>query len=163
MARGIIGVFGAGRLDKDDPLYSEARQCGRFIAEKGHIVLTGGLGGVMEAASRGAKEAHGITIGILPGDRYSTPANPYVDIPVYTGMGEARNVINVKSCNAAIAVAGEYGTLSEIALCLKTGCPLVLLSSWSFQPHASRIPPEAFALAESASDAVARALTMLRG
>ena len=162
MARGIIAIFGSGRILEKDPQYRLARQCGCLIAENGYILLTGGLGGIMEAASRGAKEANGLTIGILPGDRHSTPANPYVDIPIYTGMGEARNSINVKSCDAAIAIGGEYGTLSEIALCLKIGCPLVLLSSWSFQPHNGSTPGAAFTLSASAADAVARVMALLR-
>lgn len=158
----IIAVFGAGRVKEKDWQYDLARQCGRLIAENGHTLLTGGLGGVMEAASKGAKEANGITIGILPGERHSTPANPYIDIPIYTGMGEARNVINVKSCDAAIAVGGEYGTLSEIALALKTGCPIVLLSSWSFLPQTNDDKePEGYSLASSAAEAVSKILALL--
>ena len=88
----------------------------------------------MTAASMGAKEEGGITVGILPGTRKTTPANKYVDIAVYTGMGEARNAINTKSCMAAIAIGGEYGTLSEIALALKGGCPIILLNSWDIAP-----------------------------
>jgi uncharacterized protein (TIGR00725 family) len=130
--RKIIGVFGGGRVRETAPEWRAAYAVGRLIAIHDCILLTGGLGGVMAAASQGAKEAGGTTIGILPGDRTTSPPNPDVDIAVYTGMGEARNVINVKSCHAAIAVGGEYGTLSEIALALKTGCPIVLLDSWSF-------------------------------
>ena len=89
----------------------------------------------MNAASKGAKEEGGVTVGILPGTRQTTPANMYVDIAVYTGMGEARNAVNTKSCLAAIAIGGEYGTLSEIGLALKSGCPMVLLNSWSIKPY----------------------------
>lgn len=128
----IIGVFGGGNVREKTPEWQTAHEIGSLIAMHDCILLTGGLGGVMAAASRGAKEAGGTTIGILPGDRGTSPANPNVDIAIYTGMGEARNVINVKSCHAAIAIGGEYGTLSEIALALKTGCPIVLLDSWSF-------------------------------
>jgi uncharacterized protein (TIGR00725 family) len=128
----IIGVFGGGNVMETAPEWQAAYAIGRLIAMHDCILLTGGLGGVMAAASQGAKEAGGTTIGILPGDRRTSRPNPYVDIAVYTGMEEARNVINVKSCHAAIAVGGEYGTLSEIALALKTGCPIVLLDSWSF-------------------------------
>jgi len=130
--RKIIGVFGGGNVRETAPEWRAAHEIGRLIAMHDCILLTGGLGGVMAAASKGAKGAGGTTIAILPGDRNTSPANPHVDIAVYTGMGEARNVINVKSCHAAIAVGGEYGTLSEIALALKTGCPIVLLDSWSF-------------------------------
>ena len=128
----IIGVFGGGNVRQTAPEWRQAYEIGLLIAKHGCILLTGGLGGVMAAASQGAKEAGGITVGILPGDRRTSPPNTHVDIAVYTGMGEARNVINVKSCHAAIAVGGEYGTLSEIALALKTGCPIILLDSWSF-------------------------------
>ena len=115
----------------------------------------------MTAASIGAKEAGGLTIGVLPGTRKTSPANKYVDITIYTGMGEARNAINVKSCRAAIAIGGEYGTLSEIALALKGGCPIVLLNSWSIKPHGggqkhplllAETPEEAVSLAAAAAD-----------
>ena len=131
MAQRIIGVFGSGNIAENSPEWKAAEDAGRLIAKYKCIVLTGGLGGVMEAACKGAKKVGGTTVGILPGDRKTSPPNPFVDIVIYTGMGEARNVINVKSCDAAIAVGGEFGTLSEIALALKTGCPLVLLDSWS--------------------------------
>ncbi|MDA8164921.1 MAG: TIGR00725 family protein [Desulfobacteraceae bacterium] len=133
MRKKVIGVFGAGRLREDDPLWRQAEEVGQRLALAGCIVLTGGLGGVMAAASRGARAAGGLTIGILPGDRRrpGPHPNPDVDIAIFTGMDEARNVINVKTCDAAIAIGGEYGTLSEIALALKVGCPLVLLASWS--------------------------------
>ena len=111
-----------------------AEQVGRQISRRGAVLVCGGRGGVMEAACRGAKAEGGTTVGILPGmDRQE--ANAYVDIPVVTGLGEARNVINVKSCNAAIAIGGEHGTLSEIALALKGNYPVVLLNSWSIVPY----------------------------
>lgn len=135
MAKKVVGVFGGGRVAVEGREWQAAYEVGRLLAESGNVVLTGGLGGVMEAASKGAREAGGVTLGILPGDRNDSTPNRYVDIAVYTGMGEARNVINVKSCDAAIAIGGEYGTLSEIALALKGGCPLVLLDSWSFGRH----------------------------
>lgn len=163
MARKIIGVFGGGNVTESSPLYDTARVIGGLIVSHGHIVLTGGLGGIMEAASRGAREKGGTTIGILPGDRRTTPANRYIDIAVYTGMGEARNAINVKSCDAAIAIGGEYGTLSEIALALKSGCPLVLLSSWSLMPYGGREETLPTSItATSAHDAVEKALRNLR-
>jgi uncharacterized protein (TIGR00725 family) len=158
----IIGVFGAGNVREGSPPYVAAREIGGLVASRGHIVLTGGLGGVMEAASRGAMEKGGTTIGILPGDRQTTPANKYIDLAVYTGMGEARNVINVKSCDAAIAIGGEYGTLSEIALALKSGCPLVLLFSWRIMPYGDRETLPTAIPASSAQDAVDKALRNLR-
>ena len=96
----------------------------------------------MTAASKGAKDEGGITIGILPGTRKTTPANSYVDVAIYTGMGEARNAINTKTCTVAIAIGGEYGTLSEIALALKGGCPIILLNSWDIATkHKGAGPP----------------------
>jgi uncharacterized protein (TIGR00725 family) len=134
MQKKVIGVFGAGRLAASDPAWAMAVEVGRLIARADCVLLTGGLGGVMEAASKGAREAGGLTLGIIPSDRRTGPQpNPYIDLAVYTGMGEARNVINVKTCDAAIAIGGEYGTLSEIALALKIDCPLILFDSWSFE------------------------------
>jgi len=135
MPQKIIGVFGAGNVTEGDAVYQTAEKVGWMLAQKGFVLLTGGLGGVMTAAGKGAKEGGGMTVGILPGTRQTSPANRYVDIAIYTGMGEARNVINVKSCQAAIAIGGEYGTLSEIALALKGGCPIILLNSWSLASH----------------------------
>ena len=157
MARKMIGIFGAGNVGDADNEWQVALSIGRMLAQRGFIVLTGGLGGVMEAASKGAREAGGTTVGILPGTRMTTPANSYVDIAVYTGMGEARNVINVKSCDAAIAIGGEYGTLSEIALALKGQCPLVLFHSWHITPHGRKKQPD-WRLAESPEEAVSMAI-----
>jgi uncharacterized protein (TIGR00725 family) len=142
MSENIIGVFGAGNISDTDDEWQAALTVGRQLAQRGFVVLTGGLGGVMTAASKGAKEGDGITVGILPGTRKTTPANRYVDIAIYTGMGEARNVINTKSCKAAIAVGGEYGTLSEIALALKGNCPIILLNSWAIPLHGNVKPAE---------------------
>ncbi len=123
----IISVIGAGYCDNN--IYSIAEDVGRLIAQKGAVIITGGLGGVMEAASKGAKEAGGTTVGILPGFS-KEEANPYVTIPVITGMSHARNIIIVRSADAVIAVAGEYGTLSEIAIALKLGKPVIGINTW---------------------------------
>jgi uncharacterized protein (TIGR00725 family) len=102
---------------------------GRELAERGAVVVCGGLGGVMEAACRGAKAAGGQTVGILPGsDRVA--ANPFVDVAIPTGLGEARNALVVRAADALIAVGGGYGTLSEIALALKAGKRVAGLDSW---------------------------------
>ena len=122
MKKTIIGVIGAGSCGEE--ISSIAYEVGRLIALNGGILVTGGLGGVMEAASRGAKEAGGLTVGILPGVSREE-ANPYVDIPVVTGMSHARNVIVVRSAQSVIAISGEYGTLSEIAIALKLGKPVI--------------------------------------
>jgi len=121
-----IAVFGAGICDEE--IYQLAYQVGRLLAPRA-IVYTGGLGGVMEAASRGAVEAGGLTVGILPGNR-AEEANPYVLVPVVTDMGHARNIILVRTAEAAIAISGGYGTLSEIAIALKTWKPVVGLKTW---------------------------------
>jgi len=130
-ARPVIGVMGPAACDAATAAL--ARAVGRGIAQRGALLLTGGRTGVMEEASRGAREAGGTTIGILPGaGAGESPANPYVDIPIYTGLGEARNWVNVCASDALIAIGGGFGTLSEIALALKARKPLVLLGSWRF-------------------------------
>ncbi len=106
-----------------------AEEVGRELARRGAVVVTGGLGGAMEAASRGAKAERGTTIGILPGD-VRDDANPWVDVAVPTGLGEGRNVVLVRAVDAVVAVAGEFGTLSEIALALRAGKPVVGLATW---------------------------------
>jgi uncharacterized protein (TIGR00725 family) len=123
----IVAVIGDGFCSAETARLAE--DVGRQLAKQGATVLCGGLGGVMEAACRGAKSAGGLTIGVLPG-RDRRDANPYVDIPIVTGMGEARNVIVVSSAQSVIAVSGGYGTLSEIAHSLKLGIPVVGLSTW---------------------------------
>lgn len=160
MPKNIIGVFGAGDISDCDAEWQAALTVGRQLAEKGFVVLTGGLGGVMTAASKGAKEGEGITVGVLPGTRKTTPANRYVDIAIYTGMGEARNAINTKSCEAAIAIGGEYGTLSEIALALKGGCPIILLNSWEIFRH-GRVKPSEWYVASNPKEAVAMAVGLV--
>jgi uncharacterized protein (TIGR00725 family) len=107
-----------------------AEEIGRGLGSAGVTVVCGGLGGVMEAACRGAKSAGGRTVGILPGSDPST-ANQWVDVIIATGLGEARNSLVVNSAAAVIAVDGEYGTLSEIALALRAGVPVIGLGTWS--------------------------------
>ena len=123
----IVAIIGDGFCSADTARLAE--EVGRRLAENQAIVICGGLGGVMEAACRGAKGAGGSTIGVLPG-RDRRDANPYIDIPIVTGMGEARNVIVVSSAQSVIAVSGGYGTLSEIAHALKLGIPVVGLGTW---------------------------------
>ncbi len=122
-----IAVCGPSYPDPQALAWGE--EVGRLLAEAGAVVYTGGLGGLMEAVSRGARQAGGLTVGILPGES-AEEANPYVQIPVVTGMSHARNVILVRSVQGVIAVRGSFGTLSEIALALKMGRPVVLLGSW---------------------------------
>ena len=160
MPKNIIGIFGAGNISESDQEWQAALQTGRLLAQRGFVVLTGGLGGVMTAASKGAKQEGGMTVGILPGTRETTPANRYVDIAVYTGMGEARNAINTKSCMAAIAIGGEYGTLSEIGLAVKGNCPIILLNSWTVIPYGEEKPPE-LQTASTPEEAVAFAVAAI--
>jgi uncharacterized protein (TIGR00725 family) len=136
-----------------------AERVGRAIAEAGAVLLCGGLGGVMEAASRGAARADGLVVGLLPGFA-AGDANRWVSIPIVTGMDQARNVILVRSADAVIAVGGRYGTLSEIALALKLGRPVVGLGTWRLaQPEGRRVP---LLTARTPEDAVARAVRAAR-
>jgi uncharacterized protein (TIGR00725 family) len=127
----VIGVMGPAACD--DATAALARAVGRGVAERGAVLLTGGRTGVMEAASRGAREAGGATVGVLPGaGAADSPPNPFVDIALFTGLGEARNWVNVCASDAIIAIGGGFGTLSEIALALKARKPIVLVGSWRF-------------------------------
>jgi hypothetical protein len=153
-----IGVMGPSACGPH-PLHLAA-EVGRLIARNGAILICGGRGGVMEAAACGAKEEGGVTVGVLPGSSASH-ANPYIDIPVVTGMGDARNCINVLTSQAIIAIHGSYGTLSEIALALKCGTPVIALETWSLIPPGPGLPPEII-LAETPQDAVEAALAAIR-
>ena len=118
----LIAVVGGSAGSPEEIEWAEA--VGRLLAEAGAILLCGGLGGVMEAAARGAKAAQGLTIGILPGSD-SADANPYIDVPLATGMGEMRNALIVRAAGAVIAIGGGWGTLSEIALAQRIKTPVV--------------------------------------
>jgi uncharacterized protein (TIGR00725 family) len=123
----IVGVIGGSELPPD--LYRAAEQIGREVAVRRAVLITGGLTGAMEAASKGAKAAGGLTLGILPGFS-PDDANPYIDLPIVTGLSEARNLIIVRTADVLIAVGGGPGTLSEIAFALKFGKPVIGLHSW---------------------------------
>ncbi len=129
----IIGVIGAGQLSPQGE--EQAYRIGQLLAEQGAVLVCGGLGGVMEAASRGCAEAGGQVIGILPGAD-ATAANPYVTLPIVTNMGHARNIMIAHTAQALIAVAGGYGTLSEMAIGLKLGKPVIQLDSWDLSADA---------------------------
>jgi len=122
MTQPIIGVIGAGTCDS--AIYQLATQVGEEIARRGAVMVCGGLGGVMEAAAKGATLAGGLTVGILPGPSTQS-ANPHIRIPVATDMGQARNVIIAHTADGLVAVAGGAGTLSEIGHGLKIGKPVV--------------------------------------
>jgi uncharacterized protein (TIGR00725 family) len=160
----VIGVMGPASCDPQTA--DIARSVGRGVAERGGVLLCGGRGGVMEAAAGGAREAGGLTIGLLPGvnARESAP-NPHLDVALFTGLGEGRNWVNVCASDAIIAIGGGFGTLSEIALALKAQKPVVLVGSWRFEiegvvpnvPRASSAA-EAVGLAFAATGAAAGAV-----
>jgi uncharacterized protein (TIGR00725 family) len=154
-----LGVIGAGA--SDDRLDRLAWRTGEMIARNRAVLLCGGRGGVMAAAAAGAREAGGHTVGILPGaGPAESPPNPSIELSVYTGMGQARNLVLVLSAAAVIGIGGGWGTLSEIGLALKHGVPVVLLSSWHLERpdgfkepllQAARDPEEAVHLAIQAA------------
>ncbi|HSE10874.1 MAG TPA: TIGR00725 family protein [Nocardioidaceae bacterium] len=123
-----VAVVGPS-MPEDEAVVEAAREGGRLLAERGHIVVTGGLGGVMAAAVTGAKQAGGTTLAILPGMRRED-AWPGNDIAIPTGMGEMRNALIVRTADAVLAVGGAWGTLSEIALAARTGVPVFAVDSW---------------------------------
>jgi uncharacterized protein (TIGR00725 family) len=135
-------------------VYEQARKVGKLIAERGAILVCGGLSGVMEAAARGATEAGGTAIGILPGEDRSGQ-NKYLTYSVATGVGQARNLAVVCSGDVVIAVGGEYGTLSEVGLARKVGRRVVVLEGWDLGEHVS--------VASSPGEAVAAAFGLLGG
>ena len=119
-----MGVIGAGTAPPE--FNRTAYELGRALAERGAVVITGGLGGVMAAAARGCRHGGGMSVGLLPG-REPEDGNDWTDLPLATGMGEGRNVLVVRAAEAVVAVGGEWGTLSEIALARKIGRPVILL------------------------------------
>jgi len=119
--RPIVAVVGAGRAS--EAARDAARRVGEAVARSGAVLICGGLGGVMEAAALGAKQAGGVTLGVLPGPDTSQ-ANPFIDYAIATNMGQARNAVIVQTADAVVSVHGGYGTLSEIALALKAGKPV---------------------------------------
>lgn len=125
-----VAVVGGGGDDVDAAVLALAEAVGAELARRGAVLVSGGLGGVMEAACRGARGAGGTTLGILPGDDRAA-ANAFVSVAVASGMGELRNGLVVRSADAIVAIAGEYGTLSEIALALKAGKPVVGIGTWA--------------------------------
>ncbi|MEN3203361.1 MAG: TIGR00725 family protein [Atribacterota bacterium] len=153
-----IGVL--GQSVPEEPILSFAYRIGKGIAERGGVLLCGGLGGVMEAACRGAKEAGGITIGILPGDS-PNDANPFVDFAIATGLGEARNFILVSAASALIACGGQAGTLSEIALALRMGKILAGVCTWTIEDHRGK--RDFFPSFANPEEAVEYVFSQLRG
>lgn len=148
-----FGVVGAGSAEAGEQALRAAEEVGRLVAQAGGVVVSGGLGGVMEAACRGAKAAGGTTIGLLPGDDRAE-ANPWVDVAIATGLGEARNVLVVRASDVIVALGGGFGTLSEIGFALKTGTPVVGIATWEVAGVDAVATP---------AEAVARALELAPG
>ena len=135
-----VAVVGGGAADA--PHLDTAREVGRLLAERGAVLVCGGLGGVMAASAAGAAGAGGTVVGLLPGaDRHD--ADPHVTVAITTGLGEMRNALVVRAADAVIAVGGEYGTLSEIAFALRTGVPVVGIESWDLPDVAAVDTPAA--------------------
>ena len=152
-----VGVAGASR--PEPPLLDQAEVLGRRLAEAGAIVVCGGGPGVMEAVCRGAQAAGGTTVGLLPGlDR--AEGNPHLTVSIPTGLGQGRNLLLVRASNALIAVGGGFGTLSEIALALRTGTPVIGLATWSL--HLDGRPVDAFPVADDPDTAAQLAVEAAR-
>jgi uncharacterized protein (TIGR00725 family) len=152
-----IAVVGTG--EPEPAAVAAAEEVGRALARAGAVVVCGGLGGVMEAACRGARAEGGVTVGILPGAS-ARDANPWVQVAIPTGMGELRNGLVVRAGAAVVAVGGEFGTLAEIALALKGGVPVVGLDTWELERPGGRGSVEEIVRASSAADAAGRALEL---
>jgi len=153
----IVAVIGGGQCSAEEVEMAEA--VGRELARRGAVVICGGLGGVMEAVCRGAANEGGLTVGILPGDD-PTEANPYVQIPIATGIGHARNVAIVRSAQAIIAIDGDYGTLTEIAFALKYGVPVIGLNTWFLSRNKEE--NDSIIRVTSAVEAVDKALSLAK-
>jgi uncharacterized protein (TIGR00725 family) len=151
----LIAVIGGGKCTPSEALLAE--EVGRELAKHKAVLVCGGLGGIMEAACRGASLESGLTVGILPGDD-PADANPYVRIPVVTGIGQARNLAVVKSSRAVIAIDGEYGTLSEIAFALSNNIPVIGLNTWQLSRNGER--DRSIIEAKDAADAVEKAISI---
>lgn len=150
-----VAVIGSGA--QDDALAEQAHEVGRRLAEAGAVVVCGGLGGVMEAAARGAREAGGDVIGILPGSDPAA-ANPWCTHVVAAATGKARNLAVVASAEAVIAIGGEWGTLSEIAHARAFGRPVIALGSWTLIPAAPLADGDAIQVVARPAEAVETAL-----
>ncbi len=150
-----VAVVGAGACDARTEGIAE--QVGRQLAKAGAVLVCGGLGGVMQAACRGARSERGTTIGVLPTDDRES-ANPHVEVAIATGLGEFRNALIVRTSDAVIAIGGEFGTLSEIALALKMGKPVVGINTWELVKDGKT--SGAIVRAGSAEDAVRTAIRL---
>ena len=150
-----IGVIGSGACD--ERCRRLAFETGREIGRRA-VLLCGGRGGVMAAAAEGARSVGGMTVGILPGaSAAESPPNPHIQLPIYTGIGQARNQVIVLSADALVAVCGGWGTLNEISIAAKHGVPVVRLESWRLEPPPG-VDASSLLEAETAAEAVRLAL-----
>jgi uncharacterized protein (TIGR00725 family) len=156
----LVAVCGPGEADAEEERLAE--EVGRLLAERGAVVLCGGLGGVMAAVARGAAGAGGLCVGLLPGTDAEAAA-PAVGVAIPTGLGELRNGLLARACAAMVAIGGGYGTLSEISLALRLGRPVVGLRTWELRRAGAGEPDRGVTVAGSAADAVERALTAITG
>lgn len=147
----VIAVIGASKCSKK--LRDMAAAVGKYVAEHDGIIVCGGMGGIMEGAARGAKEAGGTTIGILPSTERSD-ANPYIDFVIPTGFGEARNILVVRAADAVLAFPGKFGTLSEMAFALQAHKPVISISAWKLGAEIIQM--------EDPLEAAEKAMTMAR-
>jgi uncharacterized protein (TIGR00725 family) len=152
-----LAISGPGRATPDE--YDAARHVGRWAAEHGHIVVCGGLGGVMEAAARGATDAGGTSVGLLPGDDRDE-ANPYLTVALPTALGEIRNALVVRCADVVICIGGSWGTLSELALAVRTAVPVISLWSWDL-PHEGPVHARTVARPPVVVQTVAEAIAAL--
>lgn len=153
----VIAVIGNSSCSPEEAKLAET--VGELLAQRGATIICGGLGGVMEAACRGAKSKGGLTIGVLPGEDPSM-ANPWVAISIVTGVGYARNMAVVKSAQAVIAIGGNYGTLSELAYALKSNIPVIGLNTWSLSRNSREDDP--IIRVHSAQEAVDKAVSLAK-
>jgi uncharacterized protein (TIGR00725 family) len=158
MSHLLVAVIGAAACSPAEAEVAET--VGRVLAQGGATVVCGGRGGVMEAACRGARSAGGLTVGILPGADPAA-ANPYVDVVIATGLGEARNAIVARTARAVVAIGGRYGTLSEVAFALKHGLPVVGVNTWELVPPAAG-PSSPIVRVDDPVQAARRALALAR-
>jgi len=150
MRRKIIAVIGGSEASEEHLRIAE--EVGSLIAKRGAVLITGGMGGIMAAASKGASQSDGLVIGILPTAEKGS-ANPHVHVPIVTGIGHARNFIIARTCDCAIAIDGKYGTLSEIAFCLMCDVPVIGIDTWKVEAPIIH--------AKNAVDAVERAFSAI--
>ncbi|MFC1973846.1 TIGR00725 family protein [Chloroflexota bacterium] len=153
----FIAVIGGGQCSQQQSKIAE--EVGSELARRGAVLVCGGMGGVMVAACKGARSAGGITVGILPKKRRED-INPYIDIPIVTGIGEARNVIIINSSQAVIAVDGEFGTLTEIAYALRNRIPVIGLNTWELSKSGNA--DKSIIISHGAKDAVDKALAAIK-